>query len=129
MPLSAYARKAALDWLLGGATPTRPTVWFMGLSLGTPSSTSGSEASVSAYVRKTAVFGAAASPGGSASNATAIIFTVSSACTLFGAQVWDTNLASNSGNMLWYGQLSASSVMVAGDTLSIAIGSAILTLA
>ncbi len=111
--VSAYAEKAALDWLFLGATPTRPATVALGLSLGTPSSTSGSEMSVSAYARKALVMGAAASPGGSASLATAVTFTVSSACTIKGWQLWDTVLSQNSGNMLAYGQLSASSVMVA----------------
>lgn len=127
--IAAYAEKAMLDWLYGGATPTRPTAWGLGLSLGTPTSVSGSEMSVSAYARKTVVMAAAASPGGSVSNATAVTFTVSSACTIKGWAIWDTVLSSNSGNLLFYGTLSASSVMVAGDTLSFAIGSIVCTLA
>lgn len=125
----AYGQKACLDWLFGGATPTRPTSIFAGLSLGTPSSTSGSEASVSAYARQPVLVAPAASPAGSASNSAAFTFTVSSACTLKGFQLWDTQLSSNSGNMLFYGQLSASSVMVAGDTLAFATGALIITLA
>lgn len=116
----AYAAKAMLDWVLGGATPTRPTAWGLGISLGTPSSTSGSECSVSGYVRQTIVWNAAASPAGSASQNSAIQFTFLSACTIKGWQLWDTVLSSNSGNMLSFGQLSASSVMASGDILSIA---------
>jgi hypothetical protein len=124
---SAYAEKAMLDWLLGGATPTRPAAHGLGLSLGTPTSISGSEMSVSAYVRKTVAFGAAASPAGSASNTAAVLFTVSSACTIKGWQLWDTVLSHNSGNMLAQGLLSVSSVMVAGDILSFSAGAIVLT--
>ena len=127
--VGAYAQKAMLDWVLGGAAPTRPGAWGLGLSLGSPSSTSGSECSVSGYARQTVHWSAASSPAGSSKNTAAVIFTVSTACTLVGWQLWDTVLSSNSGNMLAYGQLSASSVMVAGDTLSIAVNSGIITLA
>ena len=41
--ISAYAEKAMLDWVLLGATPTRPGTVAFGLSLGSPTSTSGSE--------------------------------------------------------------------------------------
>lgn len=127
---SQYAQKATLDWVFGGATPTRPSARAMGLSLGVPTSVSGSEMSVSAYARKTAVFGAAGTPttSGTAAIATAITFTVSSACTIVGFQLWDTVLSANSGNMLAWGTLSASSIMVAGDTLSFAIGSVLVTM-
>lgn len=130
MPVSQYAQKAMLDWIAGGATPAAPTIWAVGLSLGTPASNSASEASVSAYSRQLVTFAAATTPAGSASvsNVNAFTFTVSSACTLKGYQVWDTRLSSGSGNMLFYGLLSASSVMVAGDTLAIPIGSLKITL-
>src|SRR5215467_12453126 len=124
MPFSAYARKATLDWLLGGAAATRPTTRFVGLSFGTPTSVSGSEGSWSGYARQAFAAGAAASPAGSASNTTAVTFTASAAVTasaIKGFQIWDTNLGTNSGNMLYYGTLSTSQTMVSGDSLSFAI--------
>lgn len=128
--LGAYLEKALLDWALGtAATPTRPTAWGLGISLGTPTSVSASECSVSAYARKAVVMAAATIPSGSASNATAVTFTFSSACTVKGWCLFDTVLSSNSGNLLAYGQLSASSVMVAGDTFAFAIGALKVTLA
>ena len=39
--IGAYTEK--LDWVWGGATPTRPTAWGVGLSLGVPTSVSGSD--------------------------------------------------------------------------------------
>lgn len=129
--VSAYAAKAMLDWLLGGATPTRPGTGqhALGLSFGTPSSTSGSECSVTGYSRRVMNLAAAASPAGSASNGGSVAFTVLSACTLVGWQLWDTQLASNSGNMLFQGLLSASSVMASADTLTFAIGAVKISLA
>lgn len=120
--VSAYAAKAMLDWVLGGATPTRPAAWGLGLSLGTPNSTSGSEMSVTGYARQTVTIGAASTIGASARATVAAVvnFTVLSACTIQGWQLWDTKLSSNSGNMLAFGQLSASSVMASGDVLQIA---------
>lgn len=127
MGVGVYARKAILDWGLGGASPTRPATHAVGLAVGSPSSISASECTASAYVRQVATFNSA-SAGGLASNVNAFTFTVSSAATLVGIHVWDTVLASGSGNMLWYGQLSASSVMVAGDTLAFAAGALTITL-
>jgi len=73
--VSAYAEKAMLDWVLLGATPTRPGTVAVGLSLGAPTSVSGSEmGTASGYTRKTATFGAAASPAGSATLAAAVTF-------------------------------------------------------
>ena len=87
--------------------------------------------SVSAYVRQTVTFGAAGTPTGSGtvSNISAVLFTVSSACTIKGFNVWDTVLSSNSGNLLAWGTLSASSVMVAGDIASFSIGAIKVALA
>ena len=127
--ISAYARKAMLDWVLGGAAPTRPTAWGLGLSLGTPSSTAGSEMSVAGYLRQNFTFGAAASPGGSAFNTVAATFLVNSACTIKGWGLWDTVLSSNSGNLLAFGQLSASSVMASGDLLAFSISACKISLA
>ena len=131
MGASQYSSKAMLDWVAGGATPTRPTSRYAGISLGTPTSTSGSECSASAYARQPITFVAASTPSGSAtlSNSNAFTFTFSSACTVQGFMIWDTNLNSNSGNLLWFGTLSASSVMVAGDTLAFAAGNLVITLA
>ena len=73
--ISAYLEKAYLDWALGGAAATQPASRLAALSLGTPTSVSGSEVgSNSGYIRQTALFGAAASPAGSASNTASMAF-------------------------------------------------------
>ena len=129
--VSAYAEKAMLDWVLGGATPTRPAAWAVGLSLGVPSSTSGSEITTgSGYARQTVGFGAAASPAGSATNTVAMTFgPFSGAASITGIQIWDTVLSLNSGNMLWYGTLTTPRTVGVGDSLVIASGALTVTLA
>lgn len=122
--VSAYCQKGMLDWLLGGAAA--PTIGgrFLGLSLGAPNSTNGSEASFSGYARQTLSMGAATSPAGSASNAASVNFNNSAAGaqTVIGWQIWDTGLSANSGNMLAYGLLSASTSIAAGSVLRFAVG-------
>lgn len=129
--VSAYAEKAMLDWVLGGATPTRPAAWAVGLSLGVPSSVSGSEITTgSGYARATVGFGAAASPGGSATNTVAMTFgPFSGAASITGIQIWDTLLSLNSGNMLWYGTLTTPRTVGVGDSLVIASGALTVSLA
>ena len=129
--VAAYAEKAMLDWVLGGATPTRPSAWGLGLSLGSPTSTSGSEITTgSGYTRQTAGFAAAASPGGSATMNTAQTWgPFSSTCSISGLQVWDTVLSLNSGNMLWYGLLATARTLLAGDYVIMASGALTISLA
>jgi len=126
MGTSQYMQKAMLDWVLGGATPTRPSAWYMGLAIGAPTSNAGSEATASGYARQTFSALAAGTPAtsGTTMNSNAIIFTFSAAQTIRGFTIWD---AVSGGNMLRFGALSAaSSVMASGDTLSFAASSVIL---
>lgn len=104
--VSVYARKAMLDWVLGGATPTRPSAWWVGLSYGAPTSVSGSEI---AFSRATLTAAAANTSNGIlASNAASVAFASQIyASTVSGYQVWD---ASAGGNMLWFGLLSAATL-------------------
>jgi hypothetical protein len=131
--VSAYSAKALLDWTLKGASaPTDPTTIGVGLSLGAPTSVSGSEmATNSGYTRKTAGFAAAASPGGSATLNTAITFgPFSTAYSITGIQIWDTfGVAVDAGNMLWYGNLATARTIASGDSLVIASGALTVSLA
>lgn len=122
--ISDYAEKALVDWLLGGATPTRPAAWGVGLSLGAPSASSGSEiATASGWTRQTVTFAAAASPAGSASNVNAITFGPALTAAVFtGMQVWDTPAVA-AGNMLLYGNLATVRTLGVGDSLVIPAGS------
>lgn len=127
--IGAFAAQAQLDWVLGGATPTRPSSRLVALSLGTPSSVSGSEVgSNSGYIRQSGLFGPAASPAGSASNTAAMTFgPFSSSNAIQGILVYDT-ISINSGNIWWYGTLLTARTVLPGDTLVVAAGSLIATL-
>ncbi len=130
---SQFLQALMLNWAMGSGAATRPTKWGVGLSLGTPSSTSGSEMTVAGYTRQTCVFAAAGTPtsSGTVSNSAAVLFTVNSACTIKGFAVWDTALTgtANVGNLMAWGTLSASSVFASGDVASFSAGAILLTLA
>jgi len=128
--IGAFGAQAQLDWVLGGATPTRPSSRLAALSLGTPTSISGSEVnSNSGYIRQSALFGPAASPAGSASNTAAMTFgPFSSSNAIQGLLIYDT-ISINSGNIWWYGTLLTARTVLPGDTLIVAAGGLIITLA
>jgi hypothetical protein len=128
--VSAYAQKAVLDWLMNGATPTRPAQNWVGLALGTPTSVTGSEVQPnSGYARQTGLFGAAASPAGSASNTAAMTFgPFSSSNAIQGVIITDT-ASINSGNQLWYGTLSVARTVQTGDQIVFVAGALVCTLA
>ncbi len=121
---SQYMQAQMLNWVFGGAAVTKPTIWAIGLSLGTPNSTSGSEVTIAGYARSTVTWAAAGTPTGSGTvtNANAISFSMTSTATLVGFQIWDTILASNSGHMLAWGTLSAASVVPPASGASFASG-------
>jgi hypothetical protein len=127
--ISAYLSKAMLDWVLGGATPTQPASRLAALSSGIPTSVSASELSpLSAYTRQTALFSAAASPAGSASNTAAMTFgPFSSTGVVQGLCIYDTS-AFTAGNILWYGTLLTARTVLVGDSLVVAAGALIITL-
>ena len=128
--IASYLQKQMLDWVLGGAAATQPSSRLAALSLGTPTSISASEVLPnSGYLRQTALFGAANSPAGSASNTAAMTFgPFSSSNAIQGLVVYDTT-AFTAGNMLWYGTLLTARTVLPGDTLVVAAGSLIITLA
>jgi hypothetical protein len=131
--ISAYGAKAMLDWVNGGATPTRPTDRYAALVYGTPSNTAsglGTEySSNQGYARQTALFSAAASPAGSQSNTAGMTFgPFSSSSAIQGLLITDT-LSIFSGNLLWYGTLLTARTVLPGDTLTVAPGQLLITLA
>lgn len=127
--ISAYLSKAYLDWCLGGAAATQPTARWVGLAAGTPTSVSGSEiGTLTGYSRVTALFGAAASPAGSASNTAGMTFgPFSSNGSILGVQIWDGSPVASS-NMLWYGTLLTNRTIAPGDSLVFSAGALIVTL-
>lgn len=126
---SAYLGKQTLDWLLGGATGTQPANRWLGLAVGTPNSTGGSEmGTLTGYSRLTALFGAANSPAGTASNTAAMTFgPFSSNGSVLGCQLWDGSPV-NSSNMLLYGTLQTARTVAPGDSLVVGAGALTVTL-
>ena len=102
----------------------------MGLSLGTPTSVTGSEVqAASGYARQSAQFGAANSPAGSASNNVAMTFgPFSSSAAIQGLGIWDSSNI-NAGTYLEYGTLLTARTVLPGDSLVIAAGQLIISLA
>lgn len=117
--LANYAETAVIDWLMGGATPTRPTTRYLALHTADPTEAGTvGEVATGGYVRQAITCGAAAS--GAATNTNAPSFTASGANygTITYASIWD---ASTAGNCLWQGILTASKVINDGDTFQMPI--------
>ena len=121
MSASNYLENAILDHILGGGDFTRPTNVYIGLFTVSPgeSGTSGTEVSTSGtgYARVDVVNDATEFPaasGGSKSNANVIPFPT--ATTSWGTVThYGMFDASSGGNLLFYGALSASRNVPAGD--------------
>ena len=79
--LGAWAQAAALDWLMGGSTPTRPSARYVALFTATPSATGGgTEVSGGGYARQAITCSASAgSSPASTSNTAAITWTATGA--------------------------------------------------
>jgi hypothetical protein len=125
--LSDWAENAALDWLMGGATPSRPSARYLALFTAAPSDAGGgTEMSGGGYARQAVTCGAAS--GGACSNTNAPSFTISgvdpAAFTHIG--IFD---AVTTGNLIWHGPLTASKDLGDGDTINFAIGELDFTLA
>lgn len=127
--LSDYAEKLVLDWMMTTGAATRPTSWYVALYTATPSdSGGGTEVSTGGYTRQSVTFGAAATPGGTTSNTNTVSWTASGANygTVTSIGIFD---ASTTGNLLWWGPLTASKTVNDGDTLQFTAGNIALTLA
>jgi hypothetical protein len=120
--LSDYAEKACLDWLMGGATPTRPSARYLALFTAAPGETGGgTEMSGGGYARQAVTCDATALGAGTCSNSNALTFTISGVDPLpftHGA-IYD---AVSGGNELWYGPLTAQKDLGDGDSIVFAIG-------
>lgn len=127
--ISDYAEKAMLDWVLLGATPTRPSAIYLALFTAAPSdSGGGTEVTGFGYARQAVTFNAASSPGGTADNSTAPSFTASGGNfgTVTHLGLFD---AVSGGNLLWHGALTSSRIINDGDTLTFPASSISCTLA
>jgi hypothetical protein len=125
--LSDWAETALLDWLNGGASPTRPTTRYLALFTAAPNDAGGgTEVSTGGYARQAVTFDAAAS--GATANSGAVSFTASGAGYGVVTHIGIFS-ASSGGNLLWHGAMTASRTVNDGDTLTFAAGDIDCTLA
>lgn len=111
MSISNYAELKILDHLTGTTSWTAPTNAYLQLHTGDPGETGASNVA-SENTRKVTAWSAASS--GSISISAEVEWTnVSATETYTHWSLWD---ASSGGNCLFYGALSASAVMTAGDS-------------
>jgi hypothetical protein len=114
MSISNYAELEILDHLTGTASWTAPSSVYIKLHTGDPGEDCTSNAATEA-TRKVVTFSVAAS-GAITSDATVEWTNVSTTETYSHWSLWD---ASTAGNPLWYGALSSSAAVTAGDTFQI----------
>lgn len=114
MSISNYAELEILDHLTGTASWTAPAAVYVKLHTGVPGEDCTGNAATEA-TRKAATFSAASS-GAITSNATIEWTNVSTTETYSHWSLWD---AATAGNPLWYGALSSSAAVTAGDTFQI----------
>lgn len=128
--IADYAEAKILDHSLGKTAWTMPTV-YIALYTATPSdSGGGTEVTGGSYVRYTtsgATWNAATVGAGSTSNAVDIIFVTATANwgTITGVGIHD---AVSAGNLIWWGDLSATKVVNNGDVFKFLAGQLVATL-
>lgn len=127
MSLTDAAETLALNWVNGeGAAPTRPTAPLMCrlMTANGSDSAAGTEVTGDTYTPQDANLGT----GNPATNATAITFSsIDSAAsrTIVGIELWDS---AGTPVRIWWGALTASKVVNAGDPFEIPIGDLSLSL-
>ena len=124
MPWTQFTQKALLDWVLQGATPTRPGKTYIQWATASPRTDSAFDGPFSP--RMTVTFGGAASPAGTASNIAAVTGTATAAATAVGWNLYDDSVA---GNRLAYGTLTANVGCKSADNPAFAAGALRVTLA
>lgn len=122
--LTNTAENRALDFIFGNST-TAPTA-SMKVALVTAAgddATAGTEVTGGSYSRKTVTVAAASS--GSVSNSADLLWTSMPACTVVGAEIWD----SAGTPVRWaYMPLDANRTVAAGDDLKIVAGGLVFTI-
>ncbi len=123
MPFHPARAKDALDWLLGGASPTRPSARFVSFATASPRTDSAFDGPFSGglFGRATVTFAAASSPIGTATNLNAF----SNITTAVGWNLWD---ASSGGTRIAYGTVTANIGCKSADNVGIAAGAIVVTL-
>ena len=125
--MSNYLETKVLDYVLREQADWAPTAVYLALHTADPTDAgSGAECSGGSYARQAITFNAAHATNGTIDNSSAEEFTNMPACTVSHIGIWD---ASTSGNLLFYGAVTASKAVASGDTISLAAGALVITLA
>lgn len=125
--ISNYPENKIVDHTLGTTTYTKPTSVYIALYTSSPTDAdSGTEVSGSGYARQVATWSAGS--GGAASNAGALTFTASGGAfgTITHIGIRD---ALTTGNLLYWGALTASRTISDGESLVFDIGAITVTIA
>lgn len=119
------AENRALDWILGlsSTAPTTPLKVALVTANGSDTA-AGTEVTGGSYARQTITVAAAVN--GATSNSADLVFTDMPAATVVGVEIWDS---AGTPVRLWYGPLTASRTVAAGDELRITAGQLSLSLA
>lgn len=123
---SDYLERKNLDHNLGTTTFTKPSAVYVSLHTASPTdSASSTEVTGGSYARVVSTFSAAATVSGvsTASNVGALNWTNMPTATVTYAGIYD---ASTGGNLLYYGALTASKALTAGDNFTMNAGSLIV---
>lgn len=125
--MSNYLENVLVNATLRGQTYTAPTTVYLALFTSDPTdAATGTEVLNGGYDRQIITF--AMPSNGAASNGADVIFPIASASwgTVTHIAIYDAQTA---GNMLYYGQLTASKTIASGDQLRVAAGDITVTLA
>ena len=124
--LTNTAENLTLDWINGVGTPTRPTTPLKValVTVNGADATAGTEVAGGSYARQSLTVAAAVS--GATSNSADLVFSGMPAVTVVGVEVWDS---AGTPVRLWYGPLTASRTVAAGDELRLTASSLSLSIA
>ena len=125
--MSNYLETKVLDYVLRDTADWAPAAVYLSLHTADPAEDgSGAECSGGSYARQAITFNAAHATNGTIDNSSAEEFTNMPGCTVTHIGVWDH---ASAGNLLFYGAVTASKAVGAGDTISLSAGSLDITLA
>ena len=125
--MSNYLENVLINTTLRGQTYTAPTFVYLALFTSDPTdAATGTEVAGGGYLRQTISFGIPSN--GASSSGSDVIFPIATASwgTVTHIAIYDAQTA---GNMLYYGQLTASKTIASGDQLRVAAGDITVTLA
>lgn len=120
MSLGTTRANDVLDWLLGGATPTRPSARYLALHTGDPGTTGASEQTGTGYARQALTMAAAASRA--STNTSTHTFTNSGGTAWTQTTHWGIWDALTTGGFIWGGALTAARTLGAGESGAWAAG-------